>query len=117
MVLAQREPTPLAGGAVVPDGCSWNEEKRDKGITPMTQIERHQRNAVARLIEMREHNDALMKDVEAERDRLLTQGNLILPPIWSQFGPKPAHHGMAPMASPDRRLHAYAARHARGPAG
>jgi hypothetical protein len=83
----------------------------------MTRNERNQRNAVARLIEMREHNDTLMKEVEAERDRLLTQGNLILPSVWSQFGPKPAHHGMAPMASPDRRLHGHAARHARGPAG
>jgi len=83
----------------------------------MTRNERHQRNAVARLIEMREANDALMKEVEAERDRLLTQGNLILPPVWSQFGPKSPNHGMAPMASPDQRLHRQAVSHARGPAG
>jgi hypothetical protein len=83
----------------------------------MTAIDRQRRNGVARLIKMREHNDALMKEVEAERDRLLTQGNLILSPVWSRCGPKPANHGMVVMTVHYHRRRSHSVTHVHGPTG
>jgi hypothetical protein len=80
----------------------------------MTQSERQRRKAVTLLIAGRERNDDVMRGLEAERDRLLTQGGLIPSPVWRRRGPKPTTPRAAP---PDCGQSGHSMRHGLGPAG
>jgi hypothetical protein len=80
----------------------------------MTQSERQRRKAVTLLIAVRERNDDVMRGLEAERDRLLTQGSLIPSPVWRRRGPKPTKPRAA---SPDCGQSGHSVRHGLGPAG
>jgi len=55
----------------------------------MTRGERQHRTAVTLLIAVRKKNDDVMRGLEAERDRLLTQASLIPSPVWRRRGPPP----------------------------
>jgi len=55
----------------------------------MTRFEKQQRNAIAQLIGVRERNDDVMWDLEAERAVLLSRGCPIHSPLWRGCGPMP----------------------------
>jgi hypothetical protein len=53
----------------------------------MNRSERQRREAITLLIAVRQRNDDVARGLETERQRLLTQGNLIASPRWRRCGP------------------------------
>jgi hypothetical protein len=80
----------------------------------MTPAEGAGRKVVSRLIALRERNDEVMRELEAQRDRLVAEGGLISSPLWRRLGPKPTRREPA---SPHHEPSGHRVWHCLGPAG